>query len=112
MRENTLLLQRPSIQALFDGYEFHPYGAGTPIPAPLLRKPKDKKQAMMDSSMTTTTQGGKQFELPTTQTNQQNLPDNKKQFNGGSAVIRNQDQSMALNESSIIAHNQFNSIAS
>lgn len=28
MRENTLLLQRPSIQALFDGYEYCPYGEG------------------------------------------------------------------------------------
>ena len=43
MKENTLLLQRPSIQALFDGYEYCPYGEGQPIPAPLSRKPKNNK---------------------------------------------------------------------
>ena len=34
VREHNLMLQRASIQALFDGYNYIPFGGGTPIVVP------------------------------------------------------------------------------
>lgn len=50
LKENMLLLQRPSIQALFDGYEFYPYGGGSLImpQAPIKNPKKHKKQASLE----------------------------------------------------------------
>ena len=39
LAENNLLLQRNSIQALFDGYHYFPIGGGQPIPFTLDSKP-------------------------------------------------------------------------
>mmetsp|Transcript_30574 Transcript_30574/g.40667 ORF Transcript_30574/g.40667 Transcript_30574/m.40667 type:complete len:80 (+) Transcript_30574:1050-1289(+) len=40
MNEVALSLQRPSIQSLFDGYDYRPFGAGLPIRIPVPKKLK------------------------------------------------------------------------
>ena len=101
MRENTLMLQRPSIQALFDGYNYYPYGEGQPIPAPIAR-PKDlieKKANANNMSMSAQVSSRRQpsLEISTT-TNQATTKAQERKYNG--SVIRN-DQSL------IIENNQF-----
>ena len=90
MRENTLMLQRPSIQALFEGYEFYPYGGGMPIPAPLLRKPKDRQElAELET-------GHKVQSSSTQQTVQSQVPATTQGKNYLGSVIRNPDASLIL----------------
>jgi len=85
MRENTLLLQRPSIQALFDGYEYIPYGEGMPIPAPLLRKPKENKKNAPELEKST---------LQATNVLETSSISQEKRYQG--SMIRNPDQSLVL----------------
>ena len=96
MRENTLMLQRPSIQALFDGYNYYPYGEGQPIPAPIAR-PKDlieKKANANNMSMSAQVSSRRQpsLEISTT-TNQATTKAQERRYNG--SVIRN-DQSLII----------------
>lgn len=44
IKENILMLQRASIQALFDGYNYCPIGAGQPILIPPQKMPEEMKQ--------------------------------------------------------------------
>lgn len=86
MRENTLLLTRPSIQALFDGYEYIPYGEGMPIPAPLLRKPKDNSDKALELEKTN--------HVATTNTLETSSFAPDKRYQG--SVIRNPNQSLMI----------------
>ena len=91
-----MLLQRPSIQKLFSGYEYYPFGGGQPIPAPLLRKPKEKQQLdRIEKSQSAKVSARKQLEIGEPQVQKpQAAGVAEKRYNG--SVIRNHDQSLVL----------------